>query len=278
VAAVFPAVAHRPSHIVKVGGQLWVSGASRPLVRLDALTGRHRVRGPSADAISVAGATVWVADRLRRELVTVARRAPRRVSRRIALPAIPVAVAADPRGGAWVGVDQPLFNGPGAVLHYDASGRLLGQTPVAGGVNAVQLAPASVWVAEHNAPSLLRIDRRTGQVRASKGLISPAGWLAYGGGSVWATLPERDTIARIRPHLAPVYGAAGRQPENLTYARGRVYVASRLDQALWVIDPKTMKPAQPALPMRLNPFAVASDGRHVWVTSLGDGTVTRVDL
>jgi hypothetical protein len=30
--------------------------------------------------------------------------------------------------------------------------------------------------------------------------------------------------------------------------------------------------------MRLNPFAVASDGRHVWVTSLGDGTVTRVDL
>ena len=31
------------------------------------------------------------------------------------------------------------------------------------------------------------------------------------------------------------------------------------------------------LPVGLNPFAVAADGRQVWVTSVGDNSVTRLD-
>jgi streptogramin lyase len=93
-------------------------------------------------------------------------------------------------------------------------------------------------------------------------------------------MPNDDVVARIeRGHsLDPAFHAAGRRPERLTYARGRLYVASRYDDKLVVLDPRTLHPAQPPLPMPLNPFAVTSDGRHVWVAGLGENTVTLVDL
>jgi hypothetical protein len=277
VAAVFRSVP-RPTHIAHVGSELWVTGTNRPLTRMDALTGRHRARGPSGDAISARGNVVWIANQLQRELVAIAAAAPHRVITRVALAQIPVDVAADPQGGAWVGVDEPHYVGPGGVLHYDAGGRLLHQISVPAGVNSVVLAPKSIWVAEHSEPVLLRFDVRTGQTRRGAHLFQPASWMAYGGGSVWATLPESDSIARVRPGGASSYADAGRRPEHLTYSGGRVYVSSRVDQTLRVIDPRTMKPAQKPLSMPLNPYAVTSDRRHVWVTSLGADTVTRVDL
>ena len=76
----------------------------------------------------------------------------------------------------------------------------------------------------------------------------------------------------------PIYADAGRFPEQLTYTRGRLYVASRFDQTLVIIDPRKMKAVVKPLSMPFNPFGVTSDRRHVWVTSLGADAVTRVDL
>jgi hypothetical protein len=48
-------------------------------------------------------------------------------------------------------------------------------------------------------------------------------------------------------------------------------------QELVVVDPHTMRPLK-RLPMPLNPWAVTADARHVWVTSIGQDEVARVDV
>ena len=166
------------------------------------------------------------------------------------------------------------------MLHYGAEERRLAQYPLKAKITAIVLTLGSLWVAEYRQPDVKRIDTRTGRMRLGAQLTSVAGSLAAGGGYVFAGMPNEDTVARIEPGHShdPVYRIAGKRPEQLTYARGRVYVASRYDGTLVVIDPKTMRPAQNPLTVRLNPFAVTSDRRHVWVTGLGDDTVTRVDL
>lgn len=84
-------------------------------------------------------------------------------------------------------------------------------------------------------------------------------------------------MSRIRPGQSrdPAFETAGKRPEDLTYAHGRVYVASRFDDTLVILDADTMKPVRKPLPLPLNPFAVTSDRRHVWVAGLGYDTVTR---
>jgi DNA-binding beta-propeller fold protein YncE len=132
-------------------------------------------------------------------------------------------------------------------------------------------------VAEFSAPRLLRIDRRTGHASVGARLLQPAEGLAYGGGCVWATMTEDDAVARKCPRENAIPATVGRHPEHLTYARGRVYVATRFDQALVVVDPDRLQIVR-RLPMPFSPFAVTSDRHHVWVTGLGENTVTRVDL
>jgi hypothetical protein len=218
-----------------------------------------------------------VANARTRELTEIAAAAPHRLLSRFRVAGIPIAVAADPRGGVWTAVRNPRADSPATVLHYGAHGHVLTRAPIAAGVLAIVLGRASLWVAD-GAAELMRVDRRTGRVRFGAPLTSRAGALAYGAGCVWATMPEEDAIARVCPHESPAYATAGRRPERLAYARGRVYVASRFENTLLVLDPQRLQRAEKPLRMPLNPFAVTADRRHVWVTSLGVDAITRVDL
>lgn len=147
-------------------------------------------------------------------------------------------------------------------------------------MTALTLALGSLWVAELREAKVMRIELRTGRRRLGGQLIFPAGALAAGGGYVWAAMSDHDAVSRIRPGQSrdPAFETAGKRPEDLTYAHGRVYVASRFDDTLVILDADTMKPVRKPLPLPLNPFAVTSDRRHVWVAGLGYDTVTRVDL
>ena len=61
------------------------------------------------------------------------------------------------------------------------------------------------------------------------------------------------------------------------FAGGRVFVATRFDQALVEISPRTMLPVR-RLARAAEPVRVVAGGGHVWVTSLGNDAITRVDL
>jgi streptogramin lyase len=279
----FPRVSHRPNAIARVGDELWVTSASRPLLRLDAMTGRPRTRDPrlpaGGKAISERGGRVWVANGPRRDVTALAAAAPHRLLEHIPLPGIPVDLAADPGGGVWVAVRGDVATGPATVFHYGSGGQLVGEYPFPAGVTAIVLALGSLWVAELGDPLIKRLDPHTGAVHIGARLIHVAGSLAAGGGHLWAGIPDDGVIAKITPGHSgdPSFQYAGRRPERLTYARGRLYATCRFDSTLVVLDPRSLKVVK-RLDMPLNPFAVTSDGRRVWVTGLGADTVTRVDL
>jgi streptogramin lyase len=153
---------------------------------------------------------------------------------------------------------------------------VLATIPVRSGVTGLALSPRAVWVSEYGAPVVLRIDRRTLHARVASELTGRAGALAYGGGHVWATMPDDDTVARLRGRV-PEYRTAGHRPERLVYAHGQLFVTSRFDDTLVDIDARTLL-IRHILPVPLNPFGVAASAGHVWVTSFGEGSVSRVDL
>jgi streptogramin lyase len=193
-------------------------------------------------------------------------------------PNRPAAVAADRGGGVWVAVRDRSGQTPDIAIHYDATGRLLRQVPFARGIAAILVRPRSLWVAELREPQIDRVDLRTGGVRVFAQVIRPARAMAWGAGHLWATSPDDDALVRIDPKTHAVATQnVGHFPVELAVTGGRVFVASVNDQALIVVDPRTMRPVQ-RLPMPLNPYAVTADARHVWVTSLGENAIARVDL
>jgi DNA-binding beta-propeller fold protein YncE len=71
--------------------------------------------------------------------------------------------------------------------------------------------------------------------------------------------------------------SAGHGPTQVTVAGGRVFVASRNDQAVFVLDPVNLAPVGEPIRVGLNPYAMVADGHSVWVTNLGDNTLSRID-
>jgi Protein kinase domain len=279
VARTFRRVNRLPNALALAGGRLWVTSSGRSLVRVDALTGGRRTRDArlgGGTAISVRAGRVWEVSFHHRREIAVAAAPPYKLLAEALGPGLPVAVAAERDGGAWVAESGPSRAGAGSAVHYDAAGRVVASVPVPYGVTGLALGPRAVWVAEYGQPLVLRIDRRTLQPRVASELTSPAGALAYGGGHVWATLPDDDAVARLHGRT-PDYQTVGHRPERLVYARGQVFVTSRFDGTLVAVDARTLR-IRHTLTVPLDPFAVAAGGGHVWVSSFGKGSVTRVDL
>jgi streptogramin lyase len=104
-------------------------------------------------------------------------------------------------------------------------------------------------------------------------------WLAHGEGALWATLANNGGVARIdaatggtRPVAIP-YG----DPFGVAVGGGGVWVAT--NRAVWKLDAATGQPqAASLLPASGGSGFVSiayADG-FAWLTSYGDGTLTRV--
>jgi DNA-binding beta-propeller fold protein YncE len=281
VARIFRHVGDRPNDVEVTGGQLWVTSARASMQRLDAMTGRPRERDknvPSGGkAVSVHGNRVWVANSHTSTVLAFDARS-HRVLVSVPQPGRPIAVAADDSGGVWVGIRGAGNLPPDTLIHYDAGGHPVYQRSIVQGINAIVLSPDAVWVAETNVPKLMRVDRRTGHARTGTLLLSEAGALAYGGGYVWASVPTDGSVAKVNPRTGrSIAATVGQRPSQLAYTAGRVFVACLNDQALVVIDPKTLRRTD-RLTVAFSPYAVVADAHHVWVTGLGRDTVTRVDV
>jgi DNA-binding beta-propeller fold protein YncE len=285
VVATFRHVGRRPNALALVGRRLWVTSSHSPyMTRLDALTGRARTRTPvigeGGHSVSVAGRTVWVADAFANEVLGV-EAASGRIVRRWPTPGKwPIAVAAEPDGTVWVAIRSLVAGGPDTIAHYTATGDRLSAVEVPRGVTAIVRGGDFIWAAVARTAKIVRVDRHSGRMRTWARLIYAAHSLAWAGGYLWATSPDGNSLARIDPRVknSQINTNAGHFPEGVAMAGGRLFVASYNDQSLLVIDPKSLKPAGPAVTVPFNPYAVVAAGRHVWVTGLGENTVTRVDL
>jgi hypothetical protein len=251
------------------------------MLRLDARTGRQRAYdtgvGRGSSAFSRGADTVWVLVASDRRVLALSA-ATGAIRLRLPVPYKPVVIAADRAGGVWVGIRPGgRRGGPDRLIHYDRNGHPLAQGVVRNGLSSIAVGGGAVWVAATRKPRVVRYDRVAVRPTWSAGTPGPAHHLVYAGGHVWASCD--DGLARIDPvDRGSPFRSVGHGLQELAVVRGLVFVAAAGDEQLEVIDGRSLAPAHAPLRMPLNPWAVTADSRHVWVTSVGENAVTRVDL
>jgi DNA-binding beta-propeller fold protein YncE len=183
------------------------------------------------------------------------------------------------RRNLWVAVRAPAKGKADTIEHYDPAGKPLpGRHFIGAGINAITLGGGALWVSPFRDNHILRMDLRTGRLRQFSQLIVPASALAWGAGYLWGVVNTDGTLISINPRTGrPHFRTVAHRPWKLAVTGGRVFIASGNDDTLLVVNPKTME-TEKRLHMPFNPYAVTADARHVWVTGLGDDTVTRVDV
>ena len=267
-------VGDRPNGVAIAGGDVWVmSFRERRLARIDGETGsvgRGPAVGPGTSDVTGAGSELWAANSRTRAVVRIDARSGR-VTARLSAPAPPIAVDTDSRS-LWVATAEE-------VLRYDRrTRRLRDRTAMPGGVVAMTDAPGGVWIAERSKPMVAFVRAATGRVTSRIRLTGPPYDLAFDEPYLWASIRADDTVARVEPETREVVTVeAATRPARLAAACGLVFVAGYTDHAVATIDPSKGQRVGKPLPAGLNPFAVAADGPRVWVTSVGDNSVTRLD-
>ena len=275
-------VTKRPRGIAVAAGDLWVISHHRSRVtRLDRVSrvrrGDQPLVGRGASDIAAHRNLIWVAVPTRGEVVLVDARSGH-VEARIEPPVEPVRVALG-RGGLWVAGHGASNDEPDALLHYDRGGnRLLHRTEFRNRISAITLGDGAVWVALESEPRIVRLSL-AGERQWAATPTGPASALVFGGGYLWAAVPEDQAVARVDPGTRqPVTTDAAREPGQIAFARGRVYLADTIEHSILIFDPKHARAEPESLPMPLNPYAVAPGRGHVWVSGLAHNTLTRIDL
>jgi DNA-binding beta-propeller fold protein YncE len=277
VVAVTPDIGNRPTGIAFAGGDVWVTSVSEPTVtRIDAATNRERSQHPRVGAgpASIVGYRddLWVVARRAGEVVRIDARTGK-VDLHIPTPAPPRTVAAGP-SGVWIATDVATGS---ELRRYDRDGHLLARLPFPAGVGALTVSSDAAWVVERRTRRVVRIEPRTGRPRVLTTVQAPTVGLYFGGGYLWAVLRSEDALARVdvkTGNSATV--SAGRGPTQVVAVGDRLFVASRNNNTVVVLDAETTEPAHAPLHVGLNPYAVTTDGHSVWVTGLADNRVTRI--
>ena len=269
-------VGHRPNGIAIASGDLWVTSADqRRVTRIDAATGRERRQHPNvgrgATAVASAGSSVWVAVKAQGQVVRIDARNGRVTAR--LTPGAPPSRLTTGLGSVWVTTLFPLPQ----LIRYSTSGRELSRARLPIPASAVVTGAGFVWVTLEEDPRLLRLDPRTSNSVVWAKLAAPGTALSYGAGFVWATLNSIDSIAQISPRrTGAVTTAVGHSPAQTVAAGGHVFVAINTEHLVRLVNPRTSRLEDPPVPVELNPFALVADDRAVWVTGLGNNTVSRI--
>jgi DNA-binding beta-propeller fold protein YncE len=267
-------VGHRPNGVAIAGNVAWVTSNDRgSVVRIDAASGRRLAGtriGAGATSIVADGDGVWVALKPTHEVVRID--AAGKVVARVGVPGEPTRLAVG-FGSLWVGTTGNLL------IRYGRDGRERGRTPIPHGIVGLATGQGHVWIGEKDVPEVLRLDPR--------GANKPEVWTTLadtvtdvydGGGQLWATLAEADSITRISTteRNSRIPRNVGHRPLRMVAAGGRLYVTVNLDDAVAVIDPESIKPAARALSVPHNPYAITAEAHALWVTGVGEDTLTRI--
>lgn len=176
-------------------------------------------------------------------------------------------------GSIWVS------NGlSGTVSRIDAVTSNVVGTPIPVGNDpaGIVYAAGAIWVANTGDDTITRVDVATDE---PKTLPIAANELAFGAGTLWASVRATNEVVRIDPStgdiVAPI--TVGNGPSGIAFGRGFAWVVNSLDGTLSKIDPQTNSVATTIAAVGHGPTAVIVDARGVWVSSQFDGTVARID-
>ncbi|MEA2253797.1 MAG: hypothetical protein QOG70_4039 [Solirubrobacteraceae bacterium] len=275
------ALGGRPNSITVADGSVWVTRARDDrLAVISTATGRLRGASPRVGTLAAAAAAgfgqLWVANQSGPALVSVSLRSHRTSGSPIALPSQGKVVAVGiGQRAVWVGIRGT----PGLLIRVDPRTRQISKTiSLPDGLQNLAIGAGAVWVLARRANTLTRVDLRTARQQSLIVGDRPAD-LTVGEGAVWVTNAGEDSLTRIDTRsLNPTRIGVGRAPQGVAIGGGAVWVANLLDSTLTRIDPVSGRPVSAPVDVDPNPFAIDVDGKHVWVGSLGRGTLQRVDF
>jgi YVTN family beta-propeller protein len=202
----------------------------------------------------------------------------------VAVPRAPLDLAATPRA-VWV-----TNSGAGghSVTRIDPQTNRPAGRPVVTGASPQSLAVGggSLWVANHDAGTVTRIDPETGKVVADIPVPSEPHRVAYGAGAAWVGNWHDNSISRIDPATNRVVGSpipiGAHHAGNLAVGAGGVWVTSdyRVDGAVEDvvvvrIDPQTNRAVE-TVAVGGHPIDVAATASAVWVSVANPGRLLRI--
>jgi DNA-binding beta-propeller fold protein YncE len=275
-------------------GVLWVL-ASGTVVRIDPETNTvvgKPLRVPTdAEAIAVGDRALWVARVAPGDLGTPGKDAVTRIDlatgRTVATITVgraPLDLVATP-GAVWV----PNSGGGGdSVARIDPRTNRLAGRPVRTGASPQSLAAGggSLWVANHDAATVTRIELASGKVVADIPVPSEPHRVAYGAGAAWVGNWHDNSVSRIDPAANRVVGSpipiGSHHAGNLVVGAGSVWVTSDYrvdadpeDVVVVRIDPQTNRAVE-TIAVGGHPIDVAATGGAVWVSVANPGRVMRI--
>jgi YVTN family beta-propeller protein len=144
----------------------------------------------------------------------------------------------------------------------------------------------SLWVANHDAGTVTRIDQASGKVVANIAVPSEPHRVAYGAGAAWVGNWHDDSVSRIDPHTNRVVGSpipiGSHHAGNLVVGAGSVWVTSDYrtnaaaeDVVVVRIDPQRNRAVE-TIAVGGNPIDVAATQGAVWVSVESLGTLLRI--
>lgn len=219
-------------------GSLWIpSCGDHTLVRADAKTGAIQATIPAGPADSEGGiatgaGSVWLVTSKAGELDRIDP-VSNRIVAKIAIPAgsfNPVFA----NDSIWVSSNE----GNALVRVNPATNTVTGSTPIGPKPLFLTAGGDSVWVLNQGDGSISRVSATTGKLIATipAGIPGLGGEIAFGAGSVWATV-FKFPITRIDPASNKVvrqwHGAGG---DSIRYGHGSLWLTSYSGGKVWRLD------------------------------------------
>ena len=275
-------------------GTLWVLETAGTVVRIDpaasAAVGKPLRVPANAEAITVGDGALWVASVVPGDLAAPHDDAVTRVDlatgRRVATITVrraPLDVAAMP-GAVWV---TNSGGGGDSVARIDPQTNRVAGRPVTTGASPQSLAVGggSLWVANHDARTVTRIDHVSGKVVADIPVPSEPHRVAYGADAVWVGNWHDNSVSRVDPETNRVVGSPipiGFRAGNLVAGAGGVWVTSDYrvnaaaeDVVVVRIDPQTNRAVE-TIAVGGHPIDIAATEGAIWVSVAAPGTVLRI--
>ncbi|MGZ6709492.1 MAG: protein kinase domain-containing protein [Solirubrobacteraceae bacterium] len=274
-------VGGRPNSVTVAGGSVWVSrGGNERLAIIATATGRRRAArprvGPRPAAAAAGFGDLWAASDGAKTITPIGLESRRPDGAPVGVPSQGQIVAVGTGDSAvWAGIRSQ----PGLVVRIDPRAHRIAKViELPDGVQNLAVGAGAVWILARRANTLTRLDIRTGRLQSINVGDRPSD-VAVGAGAAWVTNAGDDSVTRIDTgNLSTSEIPVGRQPAGVAVSDDAVWVANRLDSTLTRIDPGTRRRVGRVVDVNSNPYALDISGHHVWVGSLGDGTVQRVDF
>src|SRR6266498_3063560 len=176
------------------------------------------------------------------------------------------------------------------VIRIDSKTGQISGDPIQTGRAPLSLAlgEGSLWVANHDAHTVTRIDLATNQVVANISVPSEPHRVAFGEGAVWVANWHINSVSRIDPQTNQIVGEPipiGFHAGNMAAGLGSVWVTSDYrgpadgapeDVVLVRIDPQTNQAVE-TIPLGGHPIDVEIAGGAVWVSIQGPNKVLRIN-